>query len=71
MESYSTGNVTAEKTTTPTTNALEVSPSTSSGAGPLARISAGARELAAASISTNTRAAYQGQLQRLSDYLDG
>ena len=71
MESYSTGNVTAEKTTTPDTNVLEVSPSTSSGVGPLARISAGARELAAASISANTRAAYQGQLQRLYDYLDG
>ena len=52
-------------------NALEVSPSTSFGTGPLARISTGARKLAAASISTNTRAAYQGQLQRLYDYLDG
>ena len=71
MESYSTGDVTEEKTTTPDTNVLEVSPSTSSGVGPLARISAGARELAAASISANTRAAYQGQLQRLYDYLDG
>ena len=71
MESYYTGDVTEEKTTTPDTNVLEVSPSTSSGVGPLARISAGARELAAASISANTRAAYQGQLQRLYDYLDG
>ena len=71
MESYSTGNTTERKTTTPNTNALEVSSSTPSGAGPLARISAGARELAAASISANTRAAYQGQLQRLYDYLDG
>ena len=35
------------------------------------RISASARELAAASISANTRTAYQGQLQRLYDYLDG
>ena len=71
MESYFTGNVTAEKTTTANTNALEVSPSSSSGAGPLARISAGARELAVASISPNTRAAYQGQLQRLYNYLNG
>ncbi len=71
MESYSTGNIPKEKTTSPTTNALEVSPSTSSAVGRLARISTGARELAAASISANTRVAYQGQLQRLYDYLDG
>ena len=71
MESYSTGNLTPEETVTPHTNGLEVSLSPSPGAGALTRISAGARELAAASISANTRAAYQGQLQRLYDYLDG
>ena len=71
MESSYTGNISGEKTTSPTTNAIEVSPPTSSAVGPLARISPGARELAAASISANTRTAYQGQLQRLYDYLDG
>ena len=71
MESKSTANVGAEKRTNRHTTSLPMPPNTSFGSGPLAQISAGTRELAAASISANTRSAYQGQLQRLYDYLGG
>ena len=71
MESYYTEKITGEKSSNHNTTSLPMSPKLSSGTGPLARISTGARALAAASISANTRVAYQGQLQRLYDYLGG